>query len=265
MGVSVPSASFLPKYVQLENALYEQISSGELAPGAQIPSESELSAQYDCARMTVRKALDGLVNRGILVRLPGKGTFVTDTMLTHRLSTTMSFSHALRARGYEITTQVLKQAVVPASPTVTRELKLPPGGEAVLVRRLRFVQGRPSAIHTSYLDARMYAGLVEVDLEHGSLLAAIEHIAGSRVLSYSVDYVRPSLLNAEESELLHLPVGSPILELEGTSFTEHGHPVHFNRATYPGDIFRLAVVNTHTQASSLRISDLWMQHATGQE
>jgi GntR family transcriptional regulator len=261
----VSGSSYVPKYVQMENALYEQISSGELAPGAQIPSEAELSAQYDCARMTVRKALDGLVNRGILVRRPGKGTFVTDTILTHRLSTTMSFSHALRARGFEVTTQVLKQTIIPASANVIRELKLPQQAEVVLIRRLRFVQGRPSAIHTSYLDARLYAGLLELDLENGSLLTAIEQVAGSAVLSYSVDYVRPSLLNLEESELLHLPIGSPVLELEGTSFTEHGHPVHFNRATYPGDIFKLAVVNTHTQSATLRVTDLWMQHVKPQD
>lgn len=251
----VNKISHLPFYVQIENDLYEQISSGELPPGSQLPSEPELAGRYSVARMTVRKAIDSLVARGFIFRQPGKGTFVTEGVLSYRLSTTLSFSETMRARGFEVRTQVLRLDVIPAPLTVARELKLAVNSNVVLVRRLRFVADKPAAIHTSFLDYRVYAPLLEADLATESLLADIERISGPGTISYSIDAVHAAFASSEDSELLQIPLGSPVLGLEGTSFTAQGQPIHYNKATYPGDMFKLVVVNTTTQSTSLKISD----------
>ncbi len=250
----IRKTSALPLYIQIQNQLYEQIRQGELSPGAQVPSELELATQYNVSRMTARKALDGLIAKGYVFRQQGKGTFVSEDLMSYGLSTMLSFSRTLQARGYDVVTRVLRQEVIPAIPLVAEKLDIQPDGQVVLVRRLRIVEGTPVAIHTAYMDYRMYAPILKVNLNNASLLETIEHVCGIRV-AYSKDSVRAALVSAEDMELLEIPAGSPILEVEGVAYSENGLPTRYSRAVFRGDCFRLGVTNTSTQSISLNIAD----------
>jgi len=243
-----------PLYLQIRNELQKQIHSGELSPGSQIPSEQQLAASYGVSRMTARKSVEGLVAKGLLFRQPGKGTFVAENVLSYGFSTMLSFSRTLRARGYAVDTKVLRQDVIPGPPDVLEKLNLNPASEVLIIRRLRFVEGKPAAIHTSYLDSYIFAPILQADLSRESLLVAIEQASGVR-MAYSKDSVRAGLANIETSSLLEVPVGSPVLEVEGIAFDENGEPTRLTRAIYRGDKFRLAVTNTANQVSSLAIAD----------
>ncbi len=244
----------VPLYIQIQEALYERIRSGELASGARAPSENVLAAQYHVSRMTARKALDGLVTKGLLFRQHGKGTFVADDVMSYGLSTMLSFSGTLRARGFEVSTQVLQQEVVPGALHILEKLNLPPGGDLILVRRLRFLSGIPAAIHTSFMDHQGYAPLLEVDLAQESLLEAAERLCGARV-AFTKDSVRAIMVSAEDRRWLDIPAGSPVLEVHGVAYTENGQPTRFTKAVYRADMFRLGVINTGGRITSLNISD----------
>lgn len=251
----VDKTSSVPLYIQIQDMLYEQIRSGQLYSGARVPSELELTAQYGVSRMTARKALDGLVNKGILFRKQGKGTFVADGVMSYGLSTMLSFSGTLRALGHEVSTKVLHQGIIPAPPAVAAKLNLRPHSEVVIVRRLRFLDGKPAAIHTSFMDSRIYAPILAVDLSTESLLASIEQVCGTRV-SYSKDSVQATLSNPEDAVLLEIPEASPVLEVEGVAFTENGQPTRLTIAIYRGDLFRLVVTNTGDQGTSFKITEM---------
>ena len=75
-----PKTSFLPKYVRVREALLERISSGDLAPGAQIPTEDNLGAEFGVSKPTVRQALAGLADDGFVVKLHGRGSFVSEVL-----------------------------------------------------------------------------------------------------------------------------------------------------------------------------------------
>lgn len=251
----VDKSSSVPLYVQIQDALYEQIRGGNLGPGSKAPSELEIAARYNVSRMTARKALEGLVSHGVLYRQRGKGTFVAEQVVFYGLSTMLSFSRTLQTLGYEVTTKVLNQDVIPASTDVAEKLNLRPNSKVVLVRRLRHLDSKPVAIHTSFMDFKVYAPILQVDLGRESLLAAIERVCGTRV-AYSKDSVRATLVSSEDMGLLEIPVGSPVLDVEGVAFTDNGQPTRYTKAIYRSDVFRLAVTNSGQQATLLKVADL---------
>jgi GntR family transcriptional regulator len=124
----------------------------------------------------------------------------------------------------------------------------------VLVRRLRIVEGKPLAIHTAYMDYRIYAPILKIDLGTSSMVEVIERVCGVRV-AYSKDTVQAALVGLEDMALLDLPAGSPVLEVEGVTYTENGQPTRVNRAVYRGDCIRLGVTNTSGQVTSFNVAD----------
>jgi GntR family transcriptional regulator len=141
----------------------------------------------------------------------------------------------------------LNKEVIPAPPAVIDKLRLRSGGDVVLVRRLRFVDSKPIAIHTSFMDQRVYAPILREDLT-GSLIETVERVCGIRVV-YSKDTVAAAIVGREDAHLLDIPQGSPVLEVDGVTYTENGQPTRYNKAVYRADCVRLGVTNTNSQAA----------------
>ena len=98
----------VPLYYQLAETLREQIESGAIKPGAQLPSERELGDQLAISRMTVRKALLDLASEGLIYTRVGKGTFVAEPKIDQRLQGVTSFTQDVRGRGARPASQVLE-------------------------------------------------------------------------------------------------------------------------------------------------------------
>ena len=247
--------SSIPLYMQIQNMLLERIRTGEYLPGTQVPSELEIASLHQVSRMTARKALDSLVVKGILYRSKGKGTYVAENIVSYGLSTMLSFSQTLRAQGHEVTTQVLRREVIPGSPDVLERLQLASESQVIVIRRLRLVEGRPATIHTSFLEYRLFAPILQADLSQESLLDLIQRISGIPI-AYTQDSVQADRATVEEAHLLEIEVGEPVLRVEGVAYGENGHPTRLTRAVYRGDMFRLIVKNTGEYGASLKLSDM---------
>ncbi len=250
--IMVDKSSSEPLYAQIQAIIERGINSGKLKSGHRILSEQEIAAKYEVSRVTARKALDNLVARNLLYRQAGKGTFVAEHAMAYGFSAMLSFSRSLRSRGFEVRTEILDQALIPGSPEFAQQLRVPPGADLVIVRRLRYVDGVAAAIHTSYFDARIYTPLLQVDLAKESILEAAERVGRIR-MSYSVDSLRAVPVKAADSQILGIQSGAPALELEGTVFDENNVPSRYTRGIYRGDMFRLEVKNTGRQTTVLRI------------
>jgi GntR family transcriptional regulator len=252
MDFMVDKSSSEPLYAQIQGIIERDIISGKLKPGHRILSEQEIAAKYEVSRVTARKALDNLVAKALLYRQAGKGTFVAEHALAYGFSAMLSFSRTLRSRGFEVRTEILDQALIPGSTEIARQLRIPPGADLVIVRRLRYVDGVAAAIHTSYFDARIYTPLLQADLATESILEAAERVGQVR-MAYSIDSLRAVPVKAADSRILGIRSGAPALELEGIVFDENNIPSRHTRGIYRGDMFRLEVKNTGTQATVLRI------------
>jgi GntR family transcriptional regulator len=245
--------SSVPLYLQIQNLLVNRIREGEYVPGAQVPSELDIASQHKVSRMTARKALDALVAKGILYRQKGKGTYVAESVVSYGLSTMLSFSRTLRAQGYSVDTRVIRVNVVPGSPEVLNQLQLSPDAQVIVIQRLRLVQEKAAAIHTSFLDYRIFSPILDTDLSTESLLDCIERISGMQV-AYTRDSVEAGLATGETASLLEIAPGSPVLRIEGVAYSENGHPTRLTRAIYRGDMFKFVMKNTADLSASLNVS-----------
>lgn len=251
----VDKSSSVPLYHQIQNTLLEAIRSGEYTPGAQILSEIEIAEKYDVSRMTARKAIDTLVAKGVLYRQRGKGTYVAENVVSYGLSSMLSFSQTLKAQGYDVKTKVLMKEVLPAPFDVATRLQLDSNAPMIVIRRLRFIEDTPCAIHASYFDQRMFAPLMNLDLSVESLLDVVQSFSGVRV-AYSNEAVQADIVTQEEAKLLDVPENSPVLRVEGVAYSENGQPTRFIRSVYRGDMFRLIVKNTADMAASFQVKDV---------
>jgi GntR family transcriptional regulator len=250
--MTVVKDSPVPLYLQIEEEVRARIEQGSLAALGQVPSEAELSEEFSVSRMTARKALDRLVAEGILFRRPGKGTFVAPAKISHRASTQLSFSAAMEALGRTHSTRVLEAAIVPIPARVANHLEIDAGGQVVSLRRVRFLEDDPVAIHAAYLPVR-YAGVLEGDLS-GSL-TELMRAEGARIAD-ARDFVESVQATAEQARLLGVSAGAPLLRIEGTAYAANMEPVRYTDALYRGDRFRFGI-------DTQRPADLHVEIKTG--
>lgn len=233
----------MPVYLQLEIILTERIRSGELKAGSRLPSESELAAEFKVSRSTVRKALDRLAADGLIVKWPGKGSYVSAERLK-MTPTSLSFSQQMIAAGHSVSTKVLLRKVIPAPEPIAQALGLPPGGRVVYFRRLRILDGEPVAIHTTFLPYPQYEQVTIEKLEQTqSLSQVMEEVAGVRVVS-SRDVLSVIQADATDASLLNIPPNSPVVLVRGVGYTLAGIPARCTEAIYRSDRFEFPIYNS---------------------
>ena len=139
-----------PLYVQLEELLKKQIENEDLKASLPIPSENELSKEYGLSRMTVRSVLTRLVQEGLLYRVPGKGTFVSQPKITGKPLYQMGIREQLEQMGYETSTKLIHVDKEMADDKIAKDLHLLPRTEVYVIERLRYVKNEPLSIHTFF-------------------------------------------------------------------------------------------------------------------
>lgn len=233
-------ASPIPLYYQLAERLREQIESGELPPGAQLPAERELSGQAAISRMTARQAVAYLVREGVLEVRPGVGTFVAAPKLTYDALHLLSFTEEAIRQGGTAQSQVLEQTIVQPSPRVASGLQLAPHSPVVKVVRVRLRDDTPVLLESSFIPAGLCPGLEAADLANQSLYGLLEARWGLK-LAWSHQTFEATIANDFEQTLFTLQPGTPMILLEGVTHTELDQPVEYFKAVYRGDRFKFTL------------------------
>ena len=238
--MSTSSISRLPLYRQIEEAVRERIRSGELQPGAQVATETELMVEYGVSRATVRQALAGLVAEGLLEIRRGLGTFVTAPRFEHTIGGFYSFSREIERHGLEPGTKVLDLRTMPAVEVVAESLGIPAGTKVVALRRLRLAGPDPLVVETSHLPATRFPGLETVDFSRVRLYDTLMNRYGCRP-TRARETFEPILLTADEATLLDQRRGEPALRVERIAYDQDDIPIEFCRSTVRGDRYRYSV------------------------
>lgn len=239
----------VPYYEQIAGWLRDEVLNGQFGPLARVPSEFELADAFAISRTTARKALDRLVQEGVLFRRAGKGTFVTANRIAYGASTHLSFSAMMSEAGYRTTTQVLLSKLVPAPPHVALALGIRARSPIVCIRRLRSIDGQPAAIHTTYVPAQ-YQAILGRDLT-ASLHDAMK-AEGARE-EESRDELEATAATPEEAMLLGIPEGSPLILVEGVGYSAALEPLRYTEGTYRADMFRFRVGTATPSEGWLRL------------
>ena len=156
-----------PLYMQLLHELQKDIVLGKYPTNSRLPSEQELSEEYQVSRVTVRAALKELTEMGLVVRKQGKGTFVMPQKLSRDLSLATSFSAACRSMGKVPGAKLLSAEMIDASQA------LEDGAKVISLRRLRYADGVPISVEEDHFPVK-YSFLLNEDLEDTSLMELLE-------------------------------------------------------------------------------------------
>jgi GntR family transcriptional regulator len=223
--------SSLPLYQQLQRALRQAVARGTLGPDEALPAERELAQVLTVSRITVRKALDGLVTEGLLVRRQGAGTYVA-ARVEKNFAQLTSFSEDMRARGRTPRNRWLKRATGSVTPEEALTLRLSPGTRVYRFHRLRFADEAPMAIERSTIVA---SALPSLDAVRDSLYEALER-TGHRPVR-ALQRLRAVLLTTDQAQLLEAHAGEPGLLVERLGFLRDGQAVEISQSYYRGSSY----------------------------
>jgi GntR family transcriptional regulator len=224
-------ASSLPLYQQLQRALRQAIDTRVLGPDDALPPERDLADEFKVSRITVRKAIDGLVSEGLLVRRQGSGTFVC-ARVEKNFSKLTSFSEDMRARGRRPRSVWLRKSAGTVTPEEALTLRSSPGTPVYRFHRIRFADDAPMALEYATILASC---LPSLDAVESSLYAALE-LAGNRPVR-ALQRLRAVLFTAEQAELLQAKEKDAGLLVERLGFLKDGRAAEFTQSFYRGDIY----------------------------
>lgn len=224
----------MTKHARLRHAL-EELCRTELSPGDPLPSERLLCEQYAVSRTTVRDAIGQLVSDGLLVRVPGKGTFVAERLIRSRLHLA-SFHQDMRRLGVTPSTVVLSVDTAVPPPATVSALGLRARDLAYHVRRLLLADGTPVGLDDAWYHAGELSGLDRQDLTM-SIYEAIDRYYGKR-LDRAEQTVRAEAADEVVATLLGVPPGSPVFVFDRVSF-HRDTPLEHTRSWYRSDRYEL--------------------------
>ncbi len=220
-----------PLYMQLQKVLRDAILSRTIVPDAAIPPERDLASEYGVSRLTVRKAVDGLVNEGLITRKRGAGTFVA-SRVEKSFSKLSSFSEDMISRGRLPHSEWLSKSAGAVTPEESLSLGLSPGTQVYRFQRLRYADGQTMALEHSTIPAYCLSSLEAVE---ASLYSALES-AGNRPVR-ALQRLRAVAFTAEQADILGVRAGDAGLFIERRGFLADGRAAEFTQSWYRGDAY----------------------------
>ena len=244
---SINRDSPIPVYYQIQQDLLNRISRGEWKLGDLMPSESKLIAEYDVSRVTLRQALAELEKDGIIKRYRGKGAYIkgiSPKPYVHELKYRLvSQDQTLGENsGDSMTADVLAVELIPDAYPV------PEGKpEAIYLKRLFKLNGKPIAIGKSWLPSYLLPGFRERGMVNNSLTQTLKANYGL-VPEMINDYIEVVRCTASEAKLLSSTADTPLLVVKGISLLKNGTPIEYSSTSWLGDCVRFNI--------SLKFSEL---------
>jgi GntR family transcriptional regulator len=247
-----------PMYRQIAGNLREQIESGELAPGSQLPTELELREKYEASRNTVRDAVKWLMNLGLVETRPGQGTFVVEKIdpFVTTLFTDMNplpsdketglggegtaYAAEVSAQGRKATDSNPRIEIQQATGVVAEELELLEGTPVISRHQQRLIDGTPYSLQTTFYPMRLVeqgaVRLIQAEDMRTGAVPYLEEALGIKQVGWR-DRITVRAPDATEAAFFRLPEDGRIAVFETlrTGYDEAGHPLRLTITTYPAD------------------------------
>ncbi|HET9610397.1 MAG TPA: GntR family transcriptional regulator [Acidimicrobiales bacterium] len=229
------------RYRAIAAELRHRVESGELAAGALLPSESELSAAYEVSRVTVRKALELLRDEGLIDARQGFGWFVATDPVRQTLGRLGTIEAQLAEMGLDSERRVVGFRFVAAPRRVRQVL----GVDTVLeVSRINRADGQPFARVTVWCREDVGARLSRRDVESSPFYELVDIPIGG-----ATQTIGAAAASRDDAELLAVPVGSPVLRCERITLDVDGRPLLVSEHVFPGHRTEFVVELPHVEPS----------------
>lgn len=220
-----------PLYRQIQVVLRDAVADRTLRPDDALPPERELASEFGVSRITIRKAIEGLVTEGVLDTHHGSGTFVRSRVEKNFAQLT-SFSEEMQARGMSASSEWISRSEGSVAPDEALTLRASPGTRVFRYSRVRLADDAPMSIEHATVLASCLPSLEAVDM---SLYDALRDTGNQPVRA--LQRLSALLLNEEQAELLGASAGDAGLLVERVGFNEGGTAIEFTQSYYRGDTY----------------------------
>ena len=227
----------IPLYFQVAQKIEAAIMDGELPAGSRLENEVALGDRLGLSRPTVRRAIQELVDKGLLVRRRGIGTQVVHGQVTRGVELTSLFEDLTRS-GKKPSTKMLEIKEVKADSKMAEILAVAVGSPILYVKRLRLADNVPVSILENWLPADF------VDLDHDAMIEhGLYQLLRSRGVNIRVAKQRIGARKSTtlESELLEIDKNSAVLTMDRTAYDNSGRAVEFGHHCYRPDLYSFEV------------------------
>lgn len=239
--------SSLPKYQRIRLEL-KQLAENHPNSRDPIPSERDLSTRFGVARMTVRRAIDSLVEEGILERVVGVGTFISRPKVDLHARLT-SYSEEMQRRGMIPTSRILYFDERSANASLAREMELREGEPVIRLQRLLLADGEPMSLDENYLPSKYVPGIL--DEPPPSSLYNLLEVRYGIVMQWGEDQVEATAATPSEARLLGIDVGEPLMRIQRHAFVGQ-ELMDYSVSLYRADRYKLWVPLERVRAGSRR-------------
>lgn len=226
----------VPLYEQIKLRLLAELDA--LPEGAQrLLSDAALMERFGVSRMTARNAIAELVRRGVVQRVPGRGTFlVRQPRLALHLDGVERFMQDWNLPHLDPLAKILTFRRIPAAPDVAARLQVAQGSPVILVRRIRLADGDPGAYDVRYVAGWCSTGITREDARKQSLFATIARESGVQAIAVEQEV---GAVNAagDVAEILGVQPGQALLSRKVTFFTTGERPILTGHSLYRSDRF----------------------------
>ncbi len=227
-----------PLYLQISEDIKRKIHNGEYQVNTKIPTEAELEKIYGASRITIRKALELLVEDEILSRKPKIGTYVTAKKITRSLNQSMSFSKTCERNGHVVSTVLLSAELREAKERDIQSLELEGETHILVIRRLRFCDGVPVIVEENRF-AKKYAFLLAEDLST-SLYAILEKHGVYPEMSRKT--IGVCYGTKEEAACLGVSEGSALLLTRDVAYGRDNKPIYRGKEVVNAEKFEYTIL-----------------------
>jgi GntR family transcriptional regulator len=235
-------SSPVPLYFQVAQQLEESIASGRLTPGMRLENELEMAEKLGLSRPTMRRAMQHLVEKGLVVRRRGVGTRIVSPQVRRSLELT-SLNDDLIRGGQRPTTKVLTFEETDADEEAAAALGVAVGAQVLKIARLRSAMDQPIAKLTNYLPI----GLLDISSHDLTERGLYELIRGAGIQMHSATQaIGARTATAAEARLLGESMPAALLTMQRTAFDDHGNPVEFGSHFYAANrySFQMSLLST---------------------
>jgi DNA-binding GntR family transcriptional regulator len=228
LPIRVDRTSPVPLYFQVAQYLEQMIESGELPMGTRLDNEGDLAGQLGLSKPTMRRALEYLVGRGLLVRKRGIGTQVVQAKVTRGVELTSLYDDLAKS-GRHPSTTVVSFSTEPAPDALAAELGLAAGTPVYVFERLRSADAEPLALMRNHVPEHLMR-LSAADLEEQGLYNLFR--ANGIVMRIARQSIGAQAATAAEARALGERKGAPLLVMERSAYDEQGRAVEHGRHVY---------------------------------
>ncbi len=223
-----------PIYKQLKNIIIKDIKSRSLKPDTKIYSERTYSKNFGISRITVRQAINELVHEKQLIRIVGKGTFITSPDRSTEFTQLISFTDDMKKRGLNSKSKIIEFKLDEPDRKISEILQISSKEKVFNLKRIRFGDGKPMAIQESYIISKYCTGLLDYDFSKESLYRVLRNDFNLK-LSYASNILKTRISKKEESDIFKLKNKISVFILEYISFLKNGRPIECGTSIYRGD------------------------------